>query len=80
MKRLVEIEPICPFIGKECIKDGWKYWDQKIVRPCAFWDGDNTYDGVPPEEPCRIKRAMNRILSDETPDKPDENRKVLVPF
>ena len=67
MKRYVEIEPVCPFIGcKPCIKDGWQ-WNAKTYRPCAFWDGDASYM---PEEPCRIKRAVNKILEDEMQDEP----------
>ena len=77
MKMTVAIEPICPFVRKECIGDGWQRWDQKIIRPCAFWDGDRTFNGVSPDEPCRLKRALNRILSDEVDDK-DRTEPIVV--
>ncbi len=79
MKRLVEVEPICPFLGKTCIKDGWQYFNQKIIHPCAFWD-DFPHNGIDPEEPCRLKRAVNKILSDEESDEIDFNRTIEVPF
>ena len=64
MKRLVEVEEICPFIGKPCIRDGWQ-WDRKIAHPCAFWDGDRLPYTDPAIEPCRIKRGLNKILAEE---------------
>ena len=79
MKRYVEVEPICPFVGKPCIKDGWQHWDQKTLRPCAFWDTD-IHNGIDPDEPCRIKRAINRILSYEISDSPDDNVIAEVPW
>lgn len=64
MKRYVEIEPVCPFVGKQCIKDGWQ-WNSIILHPCAFYDESVFEKDCNPQEPCRIKRAINRILSDE---------------
>jgi len=75
MKCYVEIEPICPFVGKPCIKDGWQSWNQKVLRPCAFWD--DFPHGQSDLEPCKIKRAINKLLSDEVPD---ENCPVEVPW
>jgi len=63
MKKLVEIEPVCPFIGKKCIADGWQ-WNSLIQHPCAFYD-ENTMCREYPEEPCLIKRAINKILENE---------------
>ena len=80
MKRYVEIEPVCPFLGgKPCIKDGWQF-NGSVYHPCAFFDGDSVYHGVSPEEPCRIKRAIRRILSDEVSDETDPDYKVDVPW
>lgn len=71
MKRYVAVESICPFIGKPCIKDGWQ-WNSSVIHPCAFWDGDRSINGgVSPEPPCRLQRAISRILSDEKPDQTD---------
>ena len=78
MKRYVEVEPICPFVGKPCIKDGWE-WNSKVYHPCVFWD-ENTYNGVYPEQPCKIKRAIARLLIRETPDEYDPNAVVNVPW
>lgn len=78
MKQYVEVEPICPLIGSECVSDGWKHWNQKVVRPCMLWDV-TTYNGMIPDEPCRLKRAINRILSDEKPDQIN-NSPVEVPW
>ena len=73
MKRYVEVEPICPFIGKPCIRDGWQ-WDQKIIRPCAFWDEASMNN----EEPCLIFRAIKKTLNINADD-PDEEQ-IIVPF
>lgn len=75
MKRYVEIRPICPFVGKTCIADGWTGNDHFILHPCAFWDGDSC-NSASQEEPCRIKRAVNRILSDEE----IETNELCVPW
>ena len=77
MRKFVEVEPICPFLDKPCIKNGLE-WDRKIVHPCAFWD-EYPYNGIDPEEPCRIKRAVNRILSDEVKANPDDIE-IQVPW
>lgn len=77
MSNDIEVVAVCPLIGKECIKDCWR-WDRKTVTTCIFWD-ENTYDGVVLEEPCRIKRAVNKILADEVPDQPSD-KPVEVPW
>lgn len=83
MKKSIEIRPVCPFLGgKECISDGVTrevLWNNGTAHPCAFWD-ENTYNGVYPEEPCRIKRAVNRILKSEKRDVVDENTPIEVPW
>lgn len=67
MIRCVKIEPVCPFIGgKKCIEDGWQF-NANTFHPCAFWDGDASYM---PDEPCRIKRAVNKMLAYELQDDP----------
>ena len=67
----ITIVPVCPIIGKPCIKDGITsdvLMNRSIIHPCELWD-QNTYNGgISPDEPCRFKRAINRILSDEIPD------------
>jgi len=73
MKRYVEVESICPFIGKPCIKDGWQ-WNSSVIHPCAFFDEYACSD----TEPCLIKRAVNTIL--KRSDKPETNKPVDVPF
>jgi len=76
MKRYVEIEPICPLLGgKPCIKDGWQL-NSNVYHPCMLWDGDRVFNGVPPTEPCRFLRALNRILSDEV----TEAEEMCVPW
>ncbi len=85
MKRTIEIEPICPFIGKECISSGFPREiapkaETIIMHPCAFWDGDELYNGVTPDEPCRIKRAISRILADEISEEADNDNMNDVPW
>ena len=58
MKRYVEIEPVCPFINRPCIKDGWQ-WDKKIIRPCMFYDEDASMND---NEPCMILRAVTTLI------------------
>ena len=80
MKKYVEIEPVCPFLGgKKCIEDGWQ-WNASTYHPCAFYDADAVYHGVSPDEPCRIKRAVNRILSDEVSSDDEEQTIAKVPW
>ena len=64
MKKLVEIKPVCPFVNGKCIGDGWEC-STYVQRPCEFWDGGEVYNGISPDEPCKIKRAINRILANE---------------
>ena len=82
MNKTITIKPVCPFLGgKECISDGITrevLWNCAVAHPCMFWD-ENTYNGVEPEEPCRIKRAINRILSKEKPDT-NTNEPIRVPW
>ena len=68
--------PICPFIGKPCIGDGLtrKSLKDAEINPCAFFDTEYK-DGV---EPCRIRRAVNRINKEE--DFPDNSTVPDVPF
>ena len=80
MKRFFEIDPICPFVGKPCVKEGMQ-WDSNIIRPCIFWDGDKTINhGISPEPPCRIERALKKILSNEKPDEAGGNSVPDVPW
>lgn len=58
MKRYVEIEPVCPFLNRPCIKDGWQ-WDKKIIRPCMFYDEDASMND---NEPCMILRAVTTLI------------------
>ena len=55
--------PICPFLGKPCIGDGFTRQSLKEAEfyPCAFYD-DESSDSV---EPCRIRRAINRINGED---------------
>lgn len=71
------IKPICPFIGKECISDGFSRDTIKtgILRPCAFYD-DYCGDEM---EPCRIKRAVN-IINKESSVKKAGDTTPEVPF
>ena len=70
MKKLVEILHICPFTHGKCIADGWEL-NKLVQRPCMFYDEDTMYREYP-AEPCRIKRAVNKILADEeTAEKED---------
>lgn len=82
MKKTIEIKPVCPFLGgKECITDGMTrevLWNCGTAHPCMFWDAENVYNGDNPSEPCRVKRAINRILADEVSDQIDST--VLVPW
>ncbi len=78
MKKYVEIEPICPFIGKACIRDGWQ-WNASTYHPCAFYDESVFSKDCYPQVPCRIQRAIDRILFDEQQDTSD-NDAVLVPW
>ena len=79
MKCVVEIEPVCPFIGlKQCRKDGWEF-GSKVLHPCAFYDSDVIYSSEYPQEPCMIKRAVNKILSDEITDNPTD-AELYVPW
>lgn len=84
MKRYIKVEigdGICPFVGGKCIRDGWNNWDQRIAHPCMFWDGDKTYNGgFEPDNPCRIQRAVNRILSREKLDEYDGTTIAEVPW
>ena len=75
MKRYVEIEPICPFMNRPCIRDGWQ-WDQKIIRPCAFWDDAASMNDI---EPCLIMRTVEKIL-DIKKDDIDSSSPVMVPW
>ena len=83
MDRTIKILPVCPFLGgKPCIADGITrevLWNGCTAHPCAFWD-EHTYNGEYPEEPCRIKRAVNRILMKEKPDEIDPNMVADVPW
>lgn len=79
MKKYVEIEPICPLIGKQCIKDGWQHWNQETLRPCMFWDAEKSYNGIKPQEACRLKKAINKILADEDQYEND-SKPVDVPY
>ena len=58
MKRYIEIEALCPFVQRPCIKDGWQ-WNQKITRPCMFYDETSSLDD---KEPCMILRAVETII------------------
>lgn len=79
MEKYIKVVAACPFIGgKPCIKDGWKC-NTNTMYPCMFYDTDISYNGRLPDEPCRIKRAINRILSDEIPDKPG-NEPIEMPW
>ena len=85
MRKSIEIKPVCPLLGgsKECISDGLTrevLWNCGVAHPCMFFDGDSVYNGVNPTEPCRLKRAVNKILSDEKPEEIDFNRTIEVPF
>ena len=73
---VIESRPICPFIGKECIACGVSqdWLRTKVLHPCAFFDEYASSD----VEPCKIKRAINRILKE--PDYPDRENKVDVPY
>lgn len=75
MRKSIEIKPVCPLLGgKECISDGLTrevLWNCGVAHPCMFFDGDSVYNGVNPTEPCRLKRAVNRILIREKPDEYD---------
>ena len=72
MRKSIEIKPVCPLLGgKECISDGLTrevLWNCGVAHPCMFFDGDYIYEGEIPNEPCRLKRAVNRILFRENPD------------
>ena len=75
MKRLVEVEPVCPFVGfKPCIKDGWK-WNTNTYHPCAYFDEDAMDD----DEPCLIQRAVKKVLGIERKN-PDDPVPVDVPW
>ena len=80
MKRFFKVEPICPFVGKPCIREGMQ-WNSDVIRPCVFWDGDKTINhGIIPEPPCRIERALKKILANEKLDEVDWNNTVCVPW
>lgn len=82
MRKIIEVVAVCPLLGgKPCISDGITYdilMHNGTARRCMLWDGDSVYDGVSPEEPCRLKRAINKALSDEMTD--DEPTVVEVPW
>lgn len=73
MRRFIEIEPVCPFFGKPCIKDGWQL-DRKIVRPCMFFDENSAMND---EEPCLIMRTVDKVLNRKNTD---DNAPVEVPW
>ena len=75
VKRYVEVEPICPFMNRPCIQDGWQ-WDQNIIRPCAFWDDKASMDDV---EPCLIMRTVEKVL-DIKKNNSDLSSPVEVPW
>ena len=65
MKRYVEVEPVCPFLGgKPCIKDGWQ-WNANVFHPCAFFDETASMND---NEPCLIKQTVNKIIGDDRDD------------
>ena len=68
--KYIKVVSICPLIGKPCINDGLNsdvFMNRSVANSCDLWDC-STYNGVVPDEPCRFKRAINKILSDEIPD------------
>ena len=87
MKKIIEVVAVCPLLGgKPCINDGITrevLITHKTANACMFWDGDQSYNGISPGEPCRLKRAINRILSHEidtindgiSPEMPWETKK-----
>lgn len=78
----IKVVPVCPLIGKPCIGDGITsdtLMNHSTVYPCMLWDGNTMYNGVYPEQPCRMQRAIDRILCREIPDKPS-NEPVVVPW
>ena len=76
-------KPVCPFLGgKQCLSDGLRelLWNG-TAHPCMFWDADKILEnGMSPEPPCRIERALRKILSDEKPEQYDNSIIPEVPW
>ena len=74
MEYTIQVDPICPFVNRKCITDGFvKHTPEGAVyRPCMYFDEYSSG-----EEPCLIKRAINKVL--DIPDHPIDTT-VEVPY